>query len=42
MEPYFRQTILTHNYDFYRTVWKRLDLGGTNYHVNKSSEQINL
>ena len=42
MEPYFRQIILTHNYDFYRTVWKRLDLGGTNYHVNKSSEQINL
>ena len=21
MEPYFRQIILTHNYDFYRTVW---------------------
>ena len=41
-EPYFRQIILTHNYDFYRTVWKRLELSGTNYHVNKSSEQINL
>ena len=41
-EPYFRQIILTYNYDFYRTVWKRLELGGTNYHVNKSSEQINL
>ena len=41
-EPYFRQIILTHNYDFYRTVWKRLELAGTNFHVNKSSEQINL
>ena len=40
--PYFRQIILTHNYDFYRTVWKRLELGGTNYHVTKSSKQIDL
>ena len=40
--PYFRQIILTHNYDFYRTVWKRLELGGTNFHVTKSSKRINL
>ena len=41
-EPYFRQIVLTHNYDFYRTVWKRLDLGGANFHVLKSSEKIEL
>lgn len=41
-EPYFRQIILTHNYDFYRTVWKRLDLSGTNFHISKSSEKIDL
>ena len=41
-EPYFHQIILTHNYDFYRTVWKRLDLSGTNFHVMKSSERIEL
>ena len=41
-EPYFRQIILTHNYDFYRTVWKRLELGGTNFHATKSSEEITL
>lgn len=38
----FRQIILTHNYDFYRTVWRRLDLGGANYHVSRSPEGIAL
>lgn len=42
IEPNFRQIILTHNYDFYRTVWKRLDLGGANFHVSKTSEKIEL
>jgi len=41
-EPNFRQIILTHNYDFYRTVWKRLDLGGVNFHISKASEKIEL
>ena len=41
-EPYFRQIILTHNYDFYRTVWMRLELGGTNFHVTKTSDKIDL
>ena len=41
-EPYFRQIILTHNYDFYRTVWRRLELGGTNFHATGSSEKIDL
>ena len=41
-EPYFRQIILTHNYDFYRTVWRRLELGGTNFHATRSSEKIDL
>jgi len=40
--PNFRQIILTHNYDFYRTVWKRLHLDGVNYHVSKSNEEIVL
>lgn len=42
VEPNFRQIILTHNYDFYRTVWKRLDLGGANFHISKTSEKIEL
>lgn len=42
LEPDFRQIILTHNYDFYRTVWKRLDLNGVNYHVAKSTDGISL
>ena len=42
VEPNFRQIILTHNYDFYRTVWKRLDLSGANFHISKTSEKIEL
>ncbi len=38
----FRQIILTHNYDFYRTVWNRLGLSGTNLHVTKSPNGIEL
>ena len=38
----FRQIILTHNYDFYRTVWKRLNLSGSNYHVSKTAEKITI
>ncbi|MCY4211998.1 MAG: hypothetical protein OXE97_13310 [Gammaproteobacteria bacterium] len=38
----FRQIILTHNYDFYRTVWRRLNLGGANFHISKSSDKITL
>ena len=38
----FRQIILTHNYDFYRTVWHRLDLGGANFHISKSAGDISL
>ncbi|GGB63102.1 hypothetical protein [Henriciella pelagia] len=41
-EPHFRQIILTHNYDFYRTVWKRLDLSGANFHISKTAEKIEL
>lgn len=33
---------MTHNYDFYRTVWKRLDLNGVNYHVAKTKDEIVL
>lgn len=40
--PSFRQIILTHNYDFYRTVWKRLDLSGANFHVAKTKDEILL
>ena len=36
----FKQIILTHNYDFYRTVWHRLDLSGANLHVSKSASGI--
>ena len=38
----FRQIIFTHNYDFYRTVWKRLDLSGVNYHVAKTNDKLVL
>ena len=38
----FRQIILTHNYDFYRTVWRRLNLGGANFHISKSTKGIEL
>ncbi|MCF6344471.1 MAG: phage infection protein [Devosiaceae bacterium] len=38
----FRQIILTHNYDFYRTIWKRLDLSGANYHVSRNAAGIQL
>lgn len=41
-EDKFRQIILTHNYDFYRTVWHRLNLSGANFHVSRSSEGIGL
>ena len=37
-----RQIILTHNYDFYRTVWHRLNLGGANFHISKSTKGIEL
>ncbi|MGC9417809.1 MAG: hypothetical protein ACP5EN_02445 [Rhodovulum sp.] len=39
-EENFRQIILTHNYDFYRTVWKRLQLDGANYQVAKTKNEI--
>ena len=38
----FKQIILTHNYDFYRTVFKRLDLGGVAFHAIKKSNSIEL
>ena len=38
----FKQIILTHNYDFYRTVWHRLSLGGANYHIVRSSDEVKL
>ena len=38
----FKQIILTHNYDFYRTVWHRLSLGGANFHASKSANGITL
>jgi hypothetical protein len=38
----FKQIILTHNYDFYRTIWKRLELGGANYHVTKNAGEVKL
>ncbi|WP_417463344.1 hypothetical protein [Kordiimonas sp.] len=41
-ESRFFQIILTHNYDFYRTVWNRLNLGGANFHVSKTSTGITL
>lgn len=41
-EPNFRQIILTHNYDFYRTVWRRLDLNGAIYQVTRTEDGISL
>lgn len=38
----FRQIILTHNYDFYRTVWKRLGLNEHTFQVHKFKERINI
>ena len=38
----FKQIILTHNYDFYRTIWKRLELSGANYHVSKAAGEVQL
>lgn len=38
----FKQIILTHNYDFYRTIWKRFDLNGANFHISKNAESISL
>lgn len=38
----FRQIILTHNYDFYRTVWRRLNLAGASFHISRSSSGITL
>lgn len=38
----FCQIILTHNYDFYRTVSKRLDLGGARYHVVRTVAGVML
>ena len=42
LENDFKQIILTHNYDFYRTVWKRFELSGDNYHVSKTQGKICL
>ena len=42
MQDGFRQIILTHNYDFYRTVWRRLGLSGANYHVTRTKDGISL
>ena len=38
----FYQIILTHNYDFYRTLWSRLDLSGVVYLVSRSPDGIDL
>ena len=42
MQERFRQIILTHNYDFYRTVWRRLGLSGTNYHVSRTEVGVSI
>ena len=42
MQDGFKQIILTHNYDFYRTVWRRLGLSGANYHVARTKDGISL
>ena len=42
MQNEFRQIILTHNYDFYRTVWRRLALSGMNYHVTRTEEGVSI
>jgi hypothetical protein len=42
-EPYFRLIILTHNYDFYRTVGSRLDVGRSEkLHAEKNADGIKL
>jgi hypothetical protein len=41
-EGEFKQIILTHNYDFYRTVWRRFGLGGANFHASKNQNKIHL
>ncbi len=41
-EDVFYQIILTHNYDFYRTVNGRLELGGAKFHIIKTKEAISL
>lgn len=38
----FHQIILTHNYDFYRTVSGRLELGGARYHTVKTKDSVQL
>lgn len=37
-----KQIILTHNYDFYRTVWKRFELGGANFHITRNNGELHL
>ena len=42
-KPYFRMIIMSHNFDFYRTITKRLDVYGDHKLIaEKSSEEINL
>ena len=41
-ESQFRQIILTHNYDFYRTVSQRLELGGAKFHASREAASISL
>ncbi|NBX02893.1 MAG: hypothetical protein EBR02_02265 [Alphaproteobacteria bacterium] len=41
-EDGFYQIILTHNYDFYRTVSGRLELSGARYHAAKTKEVTRL
>jgi hypothetical protein len=38
----FFQIILTHNYDFYRTVSGRLELGGARYHTVKTKDSVSF
>ena len=38
----FFQVILTHNYDFYRTVSGRLELGGARFHTVKTKDSVSL
>lgn len=39
---HFFQIILTHNYDFYRTVSGRLELGGARFHTVRTKESVAL
>jgi energy-coupling factor transporter ATP-binding protein EcfA2 len=41
-EENFRQIILTHNFDFYRTVSTRLELSGNNFHICKAHNNLSL